>query len=83
MRLFPTQEQKTQLKLMMDQFKWYYNAALEITTDHYGYNNLKEKHIYFSTIRDLVRQYSYVEEQHDHLIFQYFKKIEGYNIRYK
>ena len=73
MRLFPTQEEKTQLQMMFDQFRWYYNSVITIVYNHYGYNNLLDIRKYsFERIRDLVRKYKYTEERLGNILFQDF-----------
>ena len=63
MRLFPTAEEKTQLQMMMEQFRWYYNSILTIVYNHYGYKNILNKTKYGNyTVRDIMRKYRYVEE---------------------
>jgi len=39
-RLFPTEDEKEQLQIQFDQFRWYYNSTLTIFYNHYGRNNI-------------------------------------------
>lgn len=39
-RLHPDPEQEKWLQLMINQQRWYYNAALNIIYNHYGYSNI-------------------------------------------
>jgi len=73
MRLFPTKEEQTELKLMMEQFRWYYNSTLNIVYNHYGYKNIGKDKLFSSQTRDLIRNYEYVEETYDNLCFQSFR----------
>ena len=79
MRLFPTKEEQTELKLMMEQFRWYYNSTLNIVYNHYGYKKIGKDKLFSSKTRDLIRKYEYVEEIHDNLCFQSFQYIEDSN----
>ena len=80
MRLFPTEEEKTQLQLMMEQFRWYYNAILNIVYNHYGHDKILEKRKYSNyTVRDIMRKYDYVEETKNNLTFKDFVFNEDRN----
>ena len=79
MRLFPTTEEKKELKLMMEQFRWYYNAALNIVYNHYGHKEIKDNKFFFSKTRDLIRKYQFVEEKYGNLTFQSFEYEEENN----
>ena len=62
-RLFPTRDEKENLKIMFNQFRWYYNSTLTIVYNHYGYDKITDIRKYSNiTIRDLVRKYKYTEE---------------------
>ena len=71
-RLFPTKQEQKDLKLMIEQFRWYYNATLNIVYNHYGYKEIGKEKLFYSKIRDLIRKYKYVEEKYENLIFQGF-----------
>jgi hypothetical protein len=63
MRLFPTTEEKEQIQLMLEQFRWYYNSILTIVYNHYGYDKILDKRKYSNyTVRDIMRKYEYIEE---------------------
>ena len=79
-RLFPNIEEKEKLKVMFDQFRWYYNSTLSIVYQHYGYDKITETNKYSNTtIRDLIRRYRYTEEKVGHLNFQSFEYDENRN----
>jgi IS605 OrfB family transposase len=72
-RLFPTEKEKEQLQMMMDQFRWYYNSILTIVYNHYGYDKITDKSKYSNyTVRDLMRKYDYIEESDDVFTFKEF-----------
>jgi IS605 OrfB family transposase len=61
-RLFPTKEEKDQIHLILDQYRWYYNAALNILNLNYSEDKLKNmKSLSSYTLRDLMREYNYRE----------------------
>jgi IS605 OrfB family transposase len=60
----------------MEQFRWYYNATLNIIYNHYGYENICKNKLFASKTRDLLGKYDYVEEKHGNLLFQSFKYNE-------
>jgi hypothetical protein len=69
-RLFPTDDEKKQLQIQFDQFRWYYNSTLTIFYNHYGYNNILKKNKYSNTVvRDILRKYDYVETETENLKF--------------
>lgn len=69
-RLFPTEDEKEQLQIQFDQFRWYYNSTLTIFYNHYGRNNILNKDKYSNiTVRDILRKYDYVETETDTLKF--------------
>jgi hypothetical protein len=69
-RLFPTEEEKEQLQVMFNQFKWYYNITLTATHNYYK-NRLTEPLDYSHiSIRNLLRKYEVTEEKFLHLTFQ-------------
>ena len=75
MRILPTNAQKAELKIMYEQYRWYYNAVLNIVYNHYGRNNFPRAFSY-QTIRDLVKKYEYVEEIEGDFIVCEFKYDE-------
>lgn len=80
MRIFPTQDEKDQLHLMFDQFRWYYNSMVTIVYNHYGYEKITDEKKYSNyTIRDLMRKYDYQEEIYENLIFKEFVYDENRN----
>lgn len=79
-RLFPTKEEEKRLQLQFQQFRWYYNSAVNIVYNHYGYDNILKKDDYSNyTIRDLLRQYDYVETQYNNLTFSEYVFDENRN----
>ena len=79
-RLFPNQEEKEQLQMMFEQFRWYYNATITIVYNHYGYEDVPKKRKYsFETVRDLLRKYKYTEEFVKNLVIQDFVYDEDRN----
>lgn len=79
MRMFPTKQEKIQLQEMMTQFRWYYNTTLTIMNIHYGHENLHKQQWNEYSIRDIIRKYKYVEDQHENLIFKDFVYDEDNN----
>ena len=72
-RIFPTKEEILKLQKAMDQYRWYYNATISVFYKHYGFENILDKRKYSSyEIRDIFRQYEYVEDNIDNLNFQDF-----------
>jgi len=68
-RFLPTQDQKDQIQLMMEQSHWYYNFFVSVIKNRYG--DLKKlKTLSYYSIRDLLSQYDYIEESDDN---RYFK----------
>ena len=73
LRLFPTEQEKIKLDLIMDQFRWYYNSILTVVYNHYGYDKILDKRKYSNrTIRNLFRKYEYVENESNGLCFKEF-----------
>src|SRR3990167_5585384 len=63
-RIFPTQEERTKIHLTTNQYKWYFNASIDIFYDHYKSGNILKKDSYSNTVfRDVIRTYKYVEEE--------------------
>ena len=74
-RIFPTQKEVEKLLPMFDQQRWYYNAMLEITYDHYFKNGKFTKNKYsYEALRDLMRKHTYFDERNDYndLVFRGF-----------
>ena len=61
-RLFPTQDEKDTIKLMMNQQRWYYNATLSIMNKTYTPEQLiKPASWSYIHIRELLKGYEYTE----------------------
>ena len=76
-RLFPNQEETKKLKMMLDQYRWYYNATVAIVYQHYGADKITDIKSYSNrSVRDLIRKYEYTEEEFEHLVFQSFEYKE-------
>jgi len=56
--MHPRPEEVTKLKESLDQFRWYYNAVIQIVFSHYE-NILDNKKYYYNRVRDLIRKYVY------------------------
>ena len=79
-RLFPTDEEKEQLQDSFNKFRWYYNSILNVTYNHYGYENISDPKKYSSyTIRDIFRTYEYTETILGNLSIQEFVRDESKN----
>lgn len=76
MRLFPTIKEKKELQLMLNQFRWYYNATINITNLHYKDKLTDKKSYNFNNIRDLIRKYKYVERKEGDKIIKSFEYDE-------
>ena len=62
LRLFPTKQEQEELQLRLSQFRWYYNATVNIINNKYSEEELlKQKEWSNTKIRDLIRKYEYVE----------------------
>jgi putative transposase len=62
-RLFPTEEEKIKLQLQCDQYRWYYNATLNIVNQHFNIDTkIPTKKFSNLTVRQLFRQHEYKEE---------------------
>ena len=73
-RLFPNQEETKKLKMMLEQYRWYYNATVAIVYQHYGADKITDIKSYSNrSVRDLIRKYEYTEEEFEHLVFQSFE----------
>lgn len=58
---------------MFDQYRWYYNAILQVTMDHHCNNGSFDKSKFrFSYLRDLLKKHKYIEEEGNGLVFQEF-----------
>ena len=63
-RLLPSDQEKEQLQLIMNQYRWYYNKLLDCFQDKY-YNQeliLKKDSYEYEEIRDLLSTYDFVEK---------------------
>jgi IS605 OrfB family transposase len=61
-RLFPTEEEEENLKKCLKQFRWYYNANVDIVYKRGDKEKLIEsKELSYNKVRDLVRKYRYHE----------------------
>lgn len=66
LRIFPTNDEQDKLKLILQQFRWYYNFTVNVVNDYYKkLDNPKYSSI---EIRDLVRKYEYLETEVDGVI---------------
>ena len=79
LRLFPSNEEKEKLQTQFQQFRWYYNAVLDVVETHF--ENILDKNKYSSrTVRDIFRKYSYEEEVWtENLILKQFVLNENKN----
>jgi hypothetical protein len=67
-RLLPSNQEKKQLNLMMEQSRWYYNTLIECFYDKYTKNNILKKDSYsFEKIRELLSIYDYHEKTYDNM----------------
>ena len=65
-RIFPSDDEKNKLQLLLDQYRWYYNSSIDIFYDHYKFKNiLNRNNYYYSELRDIIRKYKYVETKTD------------------
>ena len=79
-RIFPNQQKRETFQLMFDQYRWYYNAILQITHDyHFQNGNYDKKKYSLYSLRDLLRKHEYHEEETDHVIFREFVYNEERN----
>ena len=79
-RIFPTTEERTRLKLQFEQFRWYWYAALRISDSHFDNIHSKEqKNIYNSSFRDIIRKYEFVSTEVGNVCFQEFIYHEDRN----
>jgi IS605 OrfB family transposase len=80
-RLFPTKKEKGQLKVMFEQFRWYYNATVNIVYNHYGYKEIDKVKKYSNfEIDKIIRNYEYIEELHGSLYIMQFVRNESINV---
>jgi len=75
-RLFPTQEEKEKLHLMMEQSRWYYNGLIACLLTKFKSKEYIIKKGKFSDreIRDILKEYSYIEDEDEDFIIKYFKR---------
>jgi len=77
-RMFPTQKEQEQLKMMMLQFRWYYNAILDVVYQEYGKDNITNNKKYSNfKVRDIFKKYKYFERQLENVIFKGFEYDEN------
>ena len=80
LRIFPNQCQRETFRLMFKQYRWYYNATLNIAHDNHCKDNKWDKRKYSKHFfRDLVRKHEYVEEIAGNFIFKEFVRDEERN----
>ena len=60
-RLFPEKDDEKEIKTMLNQFRWYYNATIYIAYKNIKDDILKENKLFNSKVRDNVLKYSYKE----------------------
>lgn len=62
--LKPTNEEKIELQLMLDQFRWSYNSINNIVSNKYSFDELiSHGHFKSEVLRDLMKKYDYVETE--------------------
>ena len=81
MRIFPNQPAKETLRLMFDQYRWYYNAILQITEWNHMDNdgNYDKRKYSFYYLRDLLRKHEYQEKHVGNICFREFVLNEERN----
>lgn len=81
-RAFPNDTEKAELKLIFEQFRWYYNATLDIF-GHISDDDIKsityKNHVVATKLRDLIRKYEYVEQPENNVIVKKFVRNEDRN----
>lgn len=76
-RLLPTKTEEQQLKMMMEQSRWYYNFLVGAINSHYSKEKMLEKESFsYYNIRNLLTSYVYKEEEKDDVILRYFEERE-------
>lgn len=76
-RLFPSQKEKDEIKVMMEQQRWYFNATISIMNKNYTPEQLINKNSWsYIHIRDLLRGYQYSETVKNEKIEKDFVKID-------
>ncbi len=68
-RIFPDETEKSKLNLMFEQFRWYYNAMVNI---FYLHDIEKQQKYSMYSMRDLLMNHRYKEETEGNLIFTEF-----------
>lgn len=65
-RIFPTNDQKNQLKIMFEQYKWYYNSLITMFYQHFNFTDSEVYSNYkfsYPFIRDsILNKYRYTED---------------------
>jgi len=80
MRIFPNQQNVETLRLMFDQYRWYYNAILQVTHwNHFNNGNYDKRKYSLYSLRDLLRKHEYTEEETEHVRFKEFVHNEERN----
>lgn len=73
-RILPTKEEEIQLKMMMDQSRWYYNFLVGAINSNYSKEKMVEKGSFsYYKIRDILTSYEYKEEQKENVIYRHFE----------
>jgi len=73
-RILPTKEEETQLRVMMDQSRWYYNFLVGAINSNYSKEKMVQKgSVSYYKIRDILTSYEYKEEQKDNVIYRHFE----------
>jgi putative transposase len=76
MRLFPNEEEIVKIQDSLTQYRWYYNASINIINTHYGSELTKNSKYSSISIRDLINKYEYSESIEDDKITREFKYNE-------
>ena len=80
MRIFPTQTEKETLQLMFEQYRWYYNAILQVTNWNHLHDECYDKRKYSHiSLRNLLRKHQYHEEEVGNIRFKEFVYDEEKN----
>lgn len=75
-RIFPTESQKTKLEVMFDQFRWYYNAILDLLKLE---KKDKTKISYYDARDNILRKYIYKERIDENFRFIEYIKDKNQN----
>lgn len=78
MRLFPTPDQETDLKTMFDQYRWYYNAGLNVLRQvKPNFETDPDFNISFYWLRDLFSRFKYSETTVDGVLHRQFQQVDA------